>query len=160
MLTDHDEEVRRKKVERMWDETKKIKRKRPAKHTVDNYDYGIYDYNVSDSVPPKPCKLKAVECPKCLKLKGKRRLGHITTPLFTEPWIYSDDGKWLLARVTIYHGHFALYKGTKTSAMDTARNTCCDIDAVWRNINDDLYLSYRNKNEDKDPKPPFTKSDE
>ena len=158
MLTDEDEQIRLKKVARMWDETKKIKRKRPAKHTVDNYDYGINDNNISDADPPKPCKLKAEECIKCLKLKGKHRLGHRTYPLFINPWIYSKDKEWLLARVTIYHGHFALYKGTKTPAPDTARNTCCDISAKWLNIKRDLNLTYKGKTGKR--KPDFTKSDE
>ena len=161
MLTDKDEEVRQKKIARMWDKNKKIKKKRPAKHTVDNYDYGIYDNNISDTTPPKPCKREAVECIKCLKWRGKHHLGHRSTPLFVEPYVFSQDRQWLLARVTIYHGHFALIQGTKTPAPDTARNTCCDIDAVWLNIDRDLYLSYKKKSKrGRGRKPDFTKSDE
>jgi hypothetical protein len=158
LLTDRDEEIRKQKVARMWDQTKKIKRKRPAKHTVDNYDFGLNDNNISDTDPPKPCTRKIVECIKCLKLRGKRHLGHITETLFTDDYIYSQDHEWLLARVVIYHGHFALIKNTKTPAPDTGRNTCCDVDAVWLNINRDLYASYKKKR--KGRKPDFTKSDE
>ena len=158
MLTDKDEQVRLNKVARMWDQTKKIKRKRAAKHTVDNYDYGLNDNNISNANPPKPCQRKIVECIKCLKLRGKRRLGHITETLITDDYIYSEDHEWLLAIVRVYHGHFALIKGTKTPIPDEARNTFCDIDAVWLNIDRDLYASYK-KNTGK-RKPDFTKSDE
>lgn len=160
MLTKKDEEVRKAKVARMWDRNKKIKKKRPPKHTVDSYDYGINDNNISNTDPPRPCKKEPIECLKCLKWRGKHHLGHRTETLFTDPYVYSQDHQWLLARVVIYHGHFALIKGTKTPAPDTARNICCDIDAVWLNIDRDLYASYKKNRGKGQRKPDFTKSDE
>lgn len=72
------------------------------------------------------CKEKITICKKCLEDDGVERYGHPKRHLV--PSSVKDHDPDVTVRHVITHGHFALYKGTKSPAIDTGRNLRCLIE--------------------------------
>ena len=103
-----------------------------------------FDYTKIDH--KDKCKKEPVICPLCMEKENKIRLGHRTRQL-ADP--IKETATDILVERIVDHSHFAMLKGTQTSAIDEARNVRCVIEKVWVNKNDECYRSYRLKKEKK-----------